>query len=315
MTDDIRQQINDLEAQLSAASPDEKLRLHYKLGELYVHEATSTTTEQNLAIALTHYQAVLDGTTALTMKMDALNNIGIIHREQARLQQNTDILLAAIDAFEDALSYATTDTPVEHVMVLNNLGNAYHALSEHTDQQANLQKAIEAAQTALTMCSQREYPDMYAALNNNLGNLYVELSELDDTYNNLQRALDAYQETLLNTNPNKPDATYATMQNNVGNVCRRLAEFEDRDQNLQRALTAYREAGKVITREGMPLVYATLQANIGIVQSELKAFNAAADAWREAADIAALFGAVEEAQYFAQLATEADAQGDHTDAD
>ncbi len=225
----------------------------------------------------------------------------------------SDDLQATIRDLENqlqALESSTQPDQIERIILLNTIGNTYHQLSQQVNQKANLQHATISLKNALRVCDPRQFPDMYAVLNVNLGNIYVELSELEDTYANLLKALDAYQETLLNTNPNKPDATYATMQNNVGNVCRRLANFEDRALNLQRALTAYQEAATVFTRQTAPLAYATLQANLGIVQSELGDTARAADAWLEAADIAALAGATEEADYFYELAKQAQAKGD-----
>ncbi len=201
----------------------------------------------------------------------------------------------------------------EYIMLLNRLANMYHQAAQHDEQHQNLLQALKTLQEALRYCESRRFPNMYAILNVNLGNIYVELSELENTHHNLLKALDAYQETLLNTNPNVPNATYATMQNNLGNVCRRLAQFEDRDRNLQRALTAYKEALKFFRPETAPLAYATLQANIGIVQSDLGDLAQAAQAWRAAADVAAHVGALEEAQYFYQLAQQVE-NGDHPDA-
>lgn len=225
----------------------------------------------------------------------------------------SEALRATIRDLERQLQNLGAETEQDHIdriILLNQLGNTFHQLAQHDAQLDNLHRACAHLTTALQQCSQRQFPDMYAVLNVNLGNIYVELSELENTYGNLQKALDAYQETLLNTNPNKPDATYATMQNNVGNVCRRLAQFEDHAQNLQRALTAYKEAAKVFTRQNAPMAFATLQANIGIVWSELGDTVQAAHAWRDAADIAALIGATEEAEYFYQLAKDVDTGGD-----
>jgi tetratricopeptide (TPR) repeat protein len=123
--------------------------------------------------------------------------------------------------------------------VLNDLGTAYAELPTG-DRGANLGRAIECYQQALTVYTPEAAPLDYAMTQNNLGNAYLNLPT-GDRGANLGRAIECYQQALRFRTPEAAPFQYATTQNNLGTAYSELPTG-DRGANLGRAIECYQQA-------------------------------------------------------------------------
>ena len=148
----------------------------------------------------------------------------------------------------------------------NNLGNAYANLPTG-ERGANLGRAIECYEQALTVYTAEAAPLDYAGTQNNLGAAYAALPTGDRGVN-LGRAIECYQQALRFRTPETAPFQYATTQNNLGNAYRNLPTG-DRAANLRQAIECYQKALTVYTPEAAPRNYAMVLNNMGLVYLHL----------------------------------------------
>ena len=148
----------------------------------------------------------------------------------------------------------------------NNLGNAYAQLPT-ADRGANLGRAIECYEQALTVYTAEAAPFQYATTQNNLGNAYADLPA-GDRGANLGRAIECYEQALRFRTAEAAPLGYAGTQNNLG-VAYAALPTGDRGANLGRAIECYEQALTVYTAEADPFHYAGMQNNLGLAYANL----------------------------------------------
>ena len=149
---------------------------------------------------------------------------------------------------------------------MNALGVIYTGLPTG-NREANLQRAIQCYEQALTVYTPDATPRDFAMTQNNLGNAYANLPT-GDREANLQHAIQCYEQTLRFRTPDAAPLDFAMTQNNLGNAYQALPTG-DREANLARAIQCYQEALTVYTPDAAPLQYATTQNNLGNAYQDL----------------------------------------------
>jgi CHAT domain-containing protein/tetratricopeptide (TPR) repeat protein len=209
---------------------------------------------------------------AFTSDVQALQRILI------RLQREPHLASRRVEILGRMIARPTIEQyPAFKAAMLNDLGNAYQDLPTG-DRGANLQRAIQCYQQALTVYTPEAAPLAYAMTQNNLGSAYRALPT-GDRGANLQRAIQCYQQALTVYTPEAAPFQYATTQNNLGNAYSQLPTG-DRTANLQRAIQCYRQALRFRTPKAAPFGYATTQNNLGTAYLNLPTGDRAANLQR-----------------------------------
>lgn len=200
------------------------------------------------------------------------NNMGIIYRKRAIIENSKSYLYEALQVYQEAFEvYAKLGHTMELAMVQNNLGIIYQQLASSTGKERFLMNAIESFKEALAAYKIEEHPFEYASIYNNLGNVYEDLAKVVDEKKNLLNAAHAYQEALKIFNiaerseEERLPVEYANIQQNVGEVYSRLAQIEGDRENISRAIESFNNALKVYTKNNHPKKYAIIQTQIGRV--------------------------------------------------
>lgn len=157
--------------------------------------------------------------------------------------------------------------------VQNSLGMAYGNLSQQTEPEINLGKAIKGLEDALRFCRPEAAPLDYAAIQNNLGNAYTDVATLNEPEVNLHKAIAAYEAALRYATPEAAPLDYAMTQNNLGNAYSQMAVLIEPESHLGKAITAYVAALRYHTPEMVPLAYAMTQTNLGSAYVQLAALT------------------------------------------
>jgi tetratricopeptide (TPR) repeat protein len=140
------------------------------------------------------------------------------------------------------------------------LGNAYME-SIVGDRADNLERAIDAYQTALTIYTCDAFPTEWARAQHSLGIAYQERIK-GDRIDNIERAIAAYQAALIIYMRDKFPFQCATTQNNLGRSYQARISG-NRSDNLEHAIAAYQIALTVYTRDAYPVDWARVQNNLG----------------------------------------------------
>ena len=194
-----------------------------------------------------------------------------------------DNLRRAVVAYEQALRFYTPNKePLDYATTQNNLGVAYHDLSEVEERADNLRRAMAAYQQALRFYTPEADPLNYAMTQCNLGTVYSDMAQVEERADNLQRAVAAYQQALRFYTPEADPLNYALTQCNLGAAYRSLSAVEERAENLQRAVAAYQQALRFFTPEADPRDYATTQHSLGLALEDSGDLGAAVACCREA---------------------------------
>jgi tetratricopeptide (TPR) repeat protein len=157
--------------------------------------------------------------------MDAIHNLGILYRDQGKLQEAKAMLQQALAGYEKVLGPDHTST----LDSINSLGILYR-------DQGKLQEAEVMSQQALAGYEKVLGPDHTSTLAsiNNLGNLYSDQGKLQEAEVMLQRALAGYQKAL------DPGHTFTIMViHNLGILYSRQGKLQEAEAMLQRALAGY----------------------------------------------------------------------------
>ena len=229
-------------------------------------------------------------------RADVQNISGIIFEEYPFHDRRHNLHVAVL-AYQKALNYRQRDkSSPEYAATQNNLGNAYRELAALEEPEANLRRAVEAEQEALTAYQEmlKSHPSDSLAFDCamvqcNLGIAYASLASREEPQAHLHRALDAYQDALQYwTSQTPPGKTlnaplaYALIQNSVGVAYYWLSQIEDRDANLHRAAAAYQDALQYRTLKSAPREYAQTQWNLHFVDAALGDLSSAIACAQEA---------------------------------
>ena len=227
---------------------------------------------------------------------------------------NPKPLLKARAAFEEAVTLLTEAPELERAENEMNRGLVIQALASIGE--ARMTDAIAAYHIALRTFTRGEYPVEFAILHNNLATAYLSIP-LTDSHQSMREALavQSFEQALevvdIVDHPNE----YAMLQNNLGNALQYASSAHALANNL-RAVQAYDQALRVRTREAGPLPYANTIANKANALRNLpddpdqihlgnpSNLASARALYLEAAEIFALHGATDRAEYAAEIAAE-----------
>ena len=189
-----------------------------------------------------------------------LNNLGILHRDQNRMEEARKAFEEALDTYR-RLARAHPDTYLPDVaMTLNNLGNL------HRDQN-RMQEARKAFEEALDTYRRlaRANPDTYlpdvAGTLNNLGILHSDQNRMEEARKAYEEALDTYRR-LARANPDTYLPDVALMLNNLGILHRDQNRMEEAAKAYEEALDTYRRLADANPDAYLPYVATTLN-NLG----------------------------------------------------
>jgi len=212
---------------------------------------------------------------ALELRPDdvaARNNAAIAHARarldslEAHRKRSIEIHLGTLDRVPHGSD--------EWAMTQNNLGGAYAELPTG-DHAANLAKAIEAFEAALTVRTREAHPADWATTQSNLGGAYVYLPT-GDRAANLAKAIEAIEAALTVHTRGALQVEWAGTMNNLG-VAYASLPTGDRVSNLSKAAEAFKAAMTVYTIEAHPANWAMTQYNLGKVYMDLPTGDRAAN--------------------------------------
>jgi len=149
----------------------------------------------------------------------------------------------AVFHYEESLRVRTREKdPERHAAVLENLGSAYHRLSDHGTG-GNVRKSIECYRRALRIYAPATQADKIAALENNLGNAYLSLPQTDEKTKarNARRAIRHFDRALSFRCRDRSRRAYGITEYNRAQAHYRLAQTLP-DGNPTVAVTGLEEA-------------------------------------------------------------------------
>jgi tetratricopeptide (TPR) repeat protein len=208
------------------------------------------------------------------LNMQAANNAAIA-RTFARLGDIAVHRTRAIEIYEKMLASQPAGS-VDWAKVHNNLGNAL-LTQPSGSRSANLTRAINSYNAALTVFSKDVEPQYWGMTQNNLG-LALANTPSGDKHANLRASIVAFQNALsvrtLGRHPNE----WAMTQNNLGNSYTRLASDDiDVEVNAQNAIKSYEAALSVRTKSKLPVDWAQTQNNLGVAWEKVTSGNRSAN--------------------------------------
>ncbi len=208
---------------------------------------------------------------------DFLSRQGWVEQRMEWLERVSKLIEANPDAYLQAA-------------VQTSAGNAYWSYP-HGDRAANLHKAVDAYQAALTYYTPQNAPLAYVTTQRNLGAVYRALAQVEERSDNLHRASAAYQTAHDHCPDDCPPSEKAIVLHGLGMSLWELSRSENRTDNLHRAEAAFRSALSLWTPQTAPAEYATALHNLGTThydmsESEDRAVNLgkAIMSYREALD-------------------------------
>jgi tetratricopeptide (TPR) repeat protein len=143
-------------------------------------------------------------------------------------------------------------------------GYAFHVRSNSEEGTGNLQRAIEAYETAARLWENTD-PSGWAMTQNNLGAVLQVLGKTNGNEADLRSAVAAYQNALKVRTREALPADWAMTQNNLGSVLQVLGQTTGNEADLRSAVDAFLNALTVLTRAARPADWATTQNNLGNV--------------------------------------------------
>ena len=273
------------------AFPEKWANIKINLGNVYTWRIRGEKVE-NIEAAINAYNEALRLFTEETHPDEwarVQHNLGIAYRNRVRGDKN-DNIDKAIKAYELALKYRTKKKyPGKWVQTQLSIANAY---SEQHNQKLDreiesdkspLQKAIEACESALEVCSQEETPYTWGEIHNCLGLAYCDKTS-GKKADNLQKAIDNFELALQVFKKETYPEAYARIQNNLGIVYRRLFQ-----EGIQKSTDAYRAALEIYTPERDRKNHVNVLFNLGFSYQIAGNFIKAYDTFKEVSDILELF--------------------------
>jgi tetratricopeptide (TPR) repeat protein len=202
----------------------------------------------------------------------ALNDLGIALFTIGERERSTDLLNAAVLAYDEALKERTRNrVPLQWATTQMNLGNALRSLGHRQRDTESLNAAVLAYREALKEFTRGRLPRQWAGTQMNLGNALLALGEQGRGIARLEDAVLAYSEALKERTQDRAPHDWAMTQMNLGNALLTIGQREPGTARLNVAMQAFSEALKEIRRDRMPLRWAMVQGNL--VNVELAYFD------------------------------------------
>ena len=169
------------------------------------------------------------------------------------------------------------------------LGNAYRNRVKG-DKKENMELAIAAYQAAMSVYTEKSFPNEWAGVQNNLGLAHLEkvwqckfasmgfsplqkalIAQAENTDKNLEEAANAFQNALRVFKDTNSEG-WARVQLNLGLVY--LESFSgNKINNLTLAVNSFESALRVFTREDYPQIWAMIHNDLGIAKCDLYVYR------------------------------------------
>ncbi len=224
-------------------------------------ESRSTTDCDNFAALSWYHQWSLEPEAALE------EWVSLAKRERAALhmQQHANLL-----TWWEPIQLDNFPTDIEiRTLKANALIYLGNELQDATigDRAENLTKAINCYEAALTVRTEKDFPQNWALTKNNLGNVYLFLPG-GDRAENLTKAINCYEEALTVRTEKDFRQDWAMTKNNLGLAYGNLPGG-DRAENLTKAINCYEAAFTVRTEKDFPQDWAMTKNNLGAAYADL----------------------------------------------
>lgn len=233
----------------------------------FTEEAVPSSEQQQVDALLHQIELLQQQQAPATVLAEAYRKLGNIYRDRVEQGDLSPYSLEiAIQSYEQVLVWLPERSSF-WADVLNDLGNLYWMQSrrttDSTDAQDQLQRSIQAYQSALAKLDLALQADAYPMIQNNLGAAYADLSRFQNPAENLQRSIEAYHEALQHRTAEQDPLRYASTQNNLGTTYWNLAQYERPKEYIKQAIAAYSEALQYYRPDRDALNYAMIQNNLG----------------------------------------------------
>jgi len=118
------------------------------------------------------YQEALKIYTLEKLPLDyagAQNNLGVIWRALAEIQDKAHNCNMAIKAYQEALKvYVLGKFPIDYAMTQYNMGIVYYTLAKIQDKDYNYNIAIKAYKESIKVFTRKEFPEVYHRIEKNI---------------------------------------------------------------------------------------------------------------------------------------------------
>ncbi|MBL4747444.1 MAG: hypothetical protein JKY17_01200 [Magnetovibrio sp.] len=175
-----------------------------------------------------------------------------------------EVYASATEAYTAALQGTLrTENPVNWAYLQRNLGTAWQALSERSDEVEALQEAAAAYRLALDVFSLETTPFPWATTQNRLGEVLYRMDNASGETDGLKEALVAFQAALKVFTLSSTPLLWSDTMNNLGQSAQVLAHQIGNVEVMERAVTACEQALRARTIEAHPALWAASQNTMG----------------------------------------------------
>jgi hypothetical protein len=181
---------------------------------------------QPLKEAETIYYKILQGKEWTSKRMPlswalTQRGLGVVLSHLGRRETGTARLVAAVDAFREALKVQTQErVPLDWAATQHNLGSALGMLGEREQSReakiARLMEGLEATQEVLKVRTRQSDPLRWATTQNAIGILLVRLGESEGDTQRFKEAVVVIQEALEESTRERVPLDWAGTQHNLG---------------------------------------------------------------------------------------------------
>lgn len=175
----------------------------------------------------------------------ARNYLGVISHIKGEREGGTEILLAAVTAFEEALTEWTRDLlPNDWAKAKMNLANSLHALAQRDAGNDRLSRAINAYHDALELRTRAEFPSDWALTQMNLGTALRTMGEREQSTTLIAQSIAAFDAALTVRTQTAMPEKWAMTTLNKSISLRVIGEMQQDPAPLEQALTLFGALGE-----------------------------------------------------------------------
>jgi tetratricopeptide (TPR) repeat protein len=188
-----------------------------------------------------------------SLQIRALGELAGLYEDLAHRQNPVENLLLSMKTWESAASTAQAlGLAHQEAVLMSRSGSALRQLASYAERRANLIKAIEIYQEAISV--PEAFPDRdslfeKAVILKMMGDVLVELSDLQQREENLARAVSAYDEVVEIMTPEKHASERIVTLLDSGRVLLDIYDSEQSPAHLRKALRSLREAVDLVKSE------------------------------------------------------------------
>ena len=201
--------------------------------------------------------------------------------------------LKSEDAFRNAIAYfertqsdwTRERDPLEWAMAQRNLGSALIDLSELNMQEAPLEPAVRAYQSALAVYQSRSDRLDSANVQLELGGAFKDIGSYENGADSLRRAADYYRAAAKGFDVRYYPVSWAEAQRNLADTLDWVAQRDASAKEYEEAIVAGREALKVYQKQSSPLYWAGTQSEVAVNLEQLGELTANQDDLKQAITI------------------------------